>query len=152
MDSLGRMVAIILAVILLLLFPLRYDALLQKETVESYMNQEMEYFFYQMTTKHYVDVAMYEDFIQQITAIGDLYTVMIESYVPTIPNESNARYLDYENVLDILRRDSKVTFQSDDYLVLTIRKNSESFYDQLTNLFLPMFSSKEDITIGGCMQ
>jgi hypothetical protein len=152
MESLGRMVAILLAVILLLLFPLRYDALLQKETVESYVNQEMEYFFYQITTKHHIDVSMYEEFTQRINASGDFYTVGIESYVPTIIGETSANILDYENVLEQLKTDTKVEFETNDYLVITIHKNSESFYDRLTNLFLPMFAANDDITIGGSMQ
>lgn len=152
MESLGRMVAIILAVILLFLFPLRYDALLQKETVESYVNQEMEYFFHQITSKHYIDAAMYEEFIQQLSASGNLYTVNIERYVPTVIDQNSANIVDYENVLEQLQKDSKVEFEKNEYIVLTIQKNAESFYDRLTNLFLPMFASTEEMTIGGSMQ
>lgn len=152
MESLGRMVAIILGVILLFLFPLRYDALLQKETVESYVNQEMEYFFHQITIKHYIDVAMYEEFVQQLSASGDLYTIGIECYVPMIMDETSKDYLDYKNVLEQLKSEVKVEFETSDYLVLTVHKNSESFYDRLTNLFLPMFALNEEMTIGGSMQ
>lgn len=152
MESLGRMVAILLAVILLFLFPLRYDAMLQKETVESYVNQEMEYFFHQLSIKHYVDLSMYEEFKQHLNATGDLYTVTLESYVPTVHNEFSNSYYEYENIIELLKKDSKVVFDAEDYLILTLRKDSESFYDRLTNLFLPMFASKVEITIGGSMQ
>lgn len=152
MESLGRMVAIILAVILLLLFPLRYDSLMKKETVESFLNQEMEHFFHQMTVKHSVDIMMYDNFMQQISATGDLYTVEIERYVPIAYQEESGTYLEYENVTEQLKLGFKVDFEEEDYLVVNLYKNSESFYDKLSNLFLPIFPESVQLTIGGGMQ
>jgi hypothetical protein len=123
-----------------------------KETVESFINQETEYFFHQITARHYVDVSMYENFIHQLSTTGDIYTVMIERYAPTTYQEETVPFLDYENVLEQLKLSPKVTFESEDYLVISISKTSNSLYDQLTNLFLPMFPESKNVTMGGSMQ
>lgn len=149
MESLGRMVAMILAVILLFLFPLRYDALMEKETVESYIHQEMEHFLYQITNRKYVNVTMYENFARLISATGDLYTVEIERYTPTYYAEEGGNSVTYENVREQLKNQDKVIFEEGDYLVLSIKKTSDSFYDQLMNLFLPIYPLKHEVIMGG---
>lgn len=152
MESLGRMVAVILAVILLILFPLRYDAMMERETVESYVHQEMEYFLHQMIERRYVDISMYENFIQQLNASGDIYIIEIERYCETSYQEEARNSVTYENVRTQLTKENEVTFELGDHLVLSIEKTSDSFYDQLSNLFLPMFPANKNVTMGGSIQ
>lgn len=149
MESIGRMVAIILAILLLFLFPLRYDALLQKETVESYVSQELEYFFHQISQRHYLDIAMYDQFMMALQASNDSYVLELFCYENVVYANDLSTELILEDMIHKLKSELTVTFHAGDYVVLKLRKRSDSFYDRLSNLFLPMYQNNKEFIMGG---
>lgn len=150
MESLGRMVTIIIAVIFLLLFPIRYEAQKDAVVVDSYLRTELNYFFAQINAQLEVTQAMYQQFYDQIVNTGVSYEVEIERYVNFhAANDSN--YLEYEDITYELKTNKKVSIHPGDYVLIRVTPKTTSVMERLKNLFLPTLIDQENYVVGGRM-
>ncbi|MBH1940640.1 bacterial Ig-like domain-containing protein [Mobilitalea sibirica] len=100
MDVVGRYVAIILAVILILLFPLQYIARSQLENMDSIMKASATDFTETARHQGYITKKMYEEFTYKLDKIGDLYDVSIEIGHPVSGKEIAVKTLE-DNIPEV---------------------------------------------------
>ena len=91
MDVSGRILAVLLAVLLLTIFPLQYIASNIENSVDSHIDHDTEQLSDTIRTKGYLDVGTYEDFIERLDLSGDIYDIEIEDIHPVTGEEVAAR-------------------------------------------------------------
>lgn len=152
MGALGRMTAIILAVILLILFPIRYEAQKTDLSMSSYVNTKMDYFFHLMCSRHELSKEMYDEFCNQLSVTGISYHIDIERYSEVIySKESKETYLEYEDVLQELNNVECVPLNQSDYLLIRVQKQNNTVIDRIKNIFLPTSNRPSVYVVGGCI-
>lgn len=150
METLGRMTAIIIAVILLILFPIRYDAKKTEISMESYISTEMDMFLNHMQNRSAITRQMYMDFLDDLAVTGESFQVTIDRYTKSYYfGDREKQGMEYEDVIVYLSNYETMEFDDSDYIVLTISRQSDSFLGQIKNLFLPTFSEKRVFQTGG---
>jgi rubrerythrin len=82
MDVTGRYVAIILAVILLFLFPLQYVAQSQSETIDDAVCSHATEFTDTVRHQGYITLDMYEELIHDLDQTGEFYDITLETAHP----------------------------------------------------------------------
>ena len=87
MDVAGRYVAILLAVILILLFPLQYIAQAQSETMDNAVNSYATEFTETARHQGYITLDMYQTFINKLNQTGEIYEVTLKSAHPVTGKE-----------------------------------------------------------------
>ncbi len=75
MDAFGRIIAIILAVVLIVLFPLQYLAMNQEAVIESHVHSETTEFANDIMLQGNLTVEMYTSFIDKLDATNQLYDI-----------------------------------------------------------------------------
>ena len=150
MDSLGRMIAIIIAVIFLFMFPIRYEAQKDAIVVDSYVRTELSYFFTQINARLEVTQEMYEEFNNQLLNTGVSYEIEIERYVTTHA-ENLSNYLEYEDVMYELKEKTSFPLKKGEYLLIRVTPKTMSIIDRLKNLFLPTLIQQGSYVKGGKM-
>ncbi len=78
MEMFGRVFALILAAILVMLFPLQYLAQLQSETIDDVVCLHTDEFTETARHQGYITQDMYDDLIYQMDQTGELYDINIE--------------------------------------------------------------------------
>lgn len=152
MDTLGRCIAIIVAVVLLFLFPLRYDALLTERSIESYVENESEHFLNNLLVEQEVSQEALIMFQERLSATGRLYSVNLTGRQAV--NYLNAEHqqethTEYEDLTERLKTEDKILLTDGYYLTLTVTKTTEEFTDRLKNLFFPTFLTGYRYVTGG---
>ncbi len=92
MDVLSKIVSFILVAILIFLLPLQYIFGHQLLLFDDYIEDEAANLVDDMREKSYLDVKMYEGFLEKLNIIGVLYDVGIEHAVPKSGKEMS--YID----------------------------------------------------------
>lgn len=87
MDSLGRYIAVIIAVILFFLVPLKYIALDQDEHIDSIVNNHSEEFTDTARQQGYISLDMYENLVQELAITNELYDIDLEVIHPVSGKE-----------------------------------------------------------------
>jgi Zn finger protein HypA/HybF involved in hydrogenase expression len=87
MDAVGRYAAILLAVLLIFLFPLQYIAQAQDETMNDVVSAYTAEFTDKARHQGYITLDMYEELLQKINQTGELYDVSIETSHPVSGKE-----------------------------------------------------------------
>ncbi len=87
MDYPGRLIAGMIAVILISLFPLQYIAQSNSESIDTLVDERTQALSDAIREKGYLDVAMYEDYINFLDTTGELYDVAIEDIHPVTGEE-----------------------------------------------------------------
>lgn len=152
MDTLGRFAAILLAVVLLFLFPLRYDALLVERSIESYVANESEHFINTILVEQQVSQESLSAFQERLSATGRLYAVTLTGQQTVCyVNEAYKQevHTSYENLTQRLETEKNIEFTDGYDLTLTVTKITDEFTDQLKNLFFPSFLTKYEYVTGG---
>lgn len=152
MDTLGRCVAILLAVILLFLFPLRYDGILAEQSIESYVENESEHFINNLLVEQEVTQEALIMLQERLSATGRLYSITLTRQ--QVVNYLNAKHqqeihTDYENLTERLKTEKKILLNDGEYLTLTVTKTTEEFTDRIKNLFFPTFLTGYRYVTGG---
>lgn len=75
MDSFGRAIAILLAVILVVLYPLQYLAENQEAGLESHIKYETRAFADDIMRNGYISIEMYENFLDKLAETKQLYNI-----------------------------------------------------------------------------
>lgn len=87
MDSLGRLLAIIVAIILIILLPLQYVSMSQGETIDNIVNARMTEFTDTARHQGYISLEMYENFVNILDSTGELYDIELEAAHPVSGKE-----------------------------------------------------------------
>lgn len=87
MDSVGRYVAIFLAVILMILFPLQYIAQSQEETIDDIVISQATQFTDMARHQGRITLDMYEELMNKLDRTGELYDITIEVSHPVSGKE-----------------------------------------------------------------
>ena len=152
MEALGRMAAVILAVILLFLFPIRYEAQKTDLSMNSYVETQIDYLFNLMCSRHELSKEMYADFCNQLSTTGNSYQIDIERYSEVIySDESNESYMEYEDLLHELKSVDYILLNQSDYLLIRVCKQKISVIDRIKNIFLPTSNRSSVYVVGGCI-
>ncbi|MDF2539259.1 MAG: hypothetical protein K0S76_2280 [Herbinix sp.] len=87
MDVVGRYVAILLAVLIVVLFPLQYIAQSQSEAMDAAVRAYATEFADKARHQGEISLPMYEEFMQKLDATGELYNIAIETAHPVSGKE-----------------------------------------------------------------
>lgn len=87
MDGFGRFIVIVIAVIMILLYPLQYIAQSQGETVEDIVEAKAAEFVDTCRHRGYITLDDYEHFIEDIDRTGELYNINLEVSHPVSGKE-----------------------------------------------------------------
>lgn len=87
MDYPGRLIAGLIAVILIILFPLQYVAQSNSEDIDAHICNETKALADTIREKGYIDQSMYENYIDFLNHTGDLYDIEIEDIHPVTGDE-----------------------------------------------------------------
>jgi Zn finger protein HypA/HybF involved in hydrogenase expression len=87
MDVIGKYVGIILAILLILLFPLQYIAQLQSETMDYGISVHTAEFADTVRHQGYISLEQYEKFIHKLDQTGELYDVAMDISHPVTDQE-----------------------------------------------------------------
>lgn len=87
MDFPGRLLAIFMALTLIVVFPLQYIAQLHNENITSHINDRTKEFADSLRKKGFIDVLMYEDYIDYLDTTGELYDFGIQDIHPVTGEE-----------------------------------------------------------------
>lgn len=147
MESLGRMTAMILAIILMFLFPLRYDACKACLSEDSYMGICLDRFYYEVVQKKELTKQQYDDFLYQLSAGGNSFEVEIDYYHKVMNDK--VEYLIYEDGSYLCCKDGILQVKNGDYLSIRLIRNNIPFAQRLMNWCFPTFYRKNTYTTGG---
>ena len=87
MDVIGRLMAGILAVVLIVIFPLQYLAQQNIEILDSHVEDHTKLLSDSIREKGYLDQEMYEDFVYALDRTGELYDIDMEDIHPVTGEE-----------------------------------------------------------------
>lgn len=87
METLSKVVAVILVTVLFFLFPLDYLMGHQLTVYEGLIEEDTSLFVNDIKEKKYLDTEMYEGFIEKLHTIGEKYDVEIEHAIPREGND-----------------------------------------------------------------
>lgn len=82
MDFPGRLIAVIMAVILILIFPLQYIAQLSCENIDAMVDDRTHRFTDDIRQKGYLDKQMYEEYIGFLDKTSELYAIEMQDIHP----------------------------------------------------------------------
>jgi len=82
MDFPGRLISGILAVLLILIFPLQYIAHSHSENIDSLVDEKTHRLTDDIRSKGYLDIQMYEDYINFLDTTGERYDLNIQDIRP----------------------------------------------------------------------
>lgn len=82
MEVLSKIISFIMVVVLLCLHPLGYQLEHQHGVADAYAENETARFVDAIRSRGYIDVDMYEEFLNRLSVTGDSYEVEIEHAVP----------------------------------------------------------------------
>lgn len=75
MDTYGRLIAIVIAVILVTFFPLQYLAQNQKSVIDNHVQYETKKFADEIRLKGYISIDMYNNYLDKLAATNQLYDI-----------------------------------------------------------------------------
>lgn len=152
MEALGRMTAIILAIILIILFPIRYEARKTTISMNSYLNMELDHFQYLINEKKELTREMYIKFSDQLALTGESYQIEIDLFRGAIADVNGSEYFEYEDLVQELTRVDQIQLYRNDYITIRVKEGQRSFWGKLQNLFLPVFVDTSIWVTGGHLE
>lgn len=75
MNTFGRLIAILLGIVLVFLFPLKYIAVSQEQVLNNYVQQESKYFAEELMVKGYLTKEMYTNYVNKIWSGNQRYEI-----------------------------------------------------------------------------
>lgn len=90
MDSFGRLIAMILVIIIVFLFPMQYIAQGHSENLDSILCAHTERFSDTARQQGYIDQMMYEELLHTMDATGEQYDISIEVAHPVSGKEMSS--------------------------------------------------------------
>lgn len=150
METLGRITAVLLAVILLFLFPLRYDATLQRQKREEVILQELINFIEHRKVERKVTKLQYQHFLDRMHGILDGFTIELICYREFVYDQGETReLLLYTDVVNRVMEESIFLFEKGDYVTIRILHDTDGIIEQLESLFIPTGIKGQEYVYGG---
>lgn len=162
MNAFGKIVAILIAVVLLFLCPIQYVAQKQDILMQQYVTTETSYFIDSVRNLGYITKQMYEEYMQRIELGNNLYEVELTHYHALyykeggeeVGNDYEAisgyireeedtyrRYMCYytPDILEELYNEEKgyiYKMNQDDYLTIRVKLKNKTLGKQMQELLL----------------
>lgn len=151
-DSLGTIIAIFVAAILMFIFPLMAITARNDDIVKTTVQTTTTEFVQQVATEGHITKNAYEDFITKLYATGNSYDVQIEVKVldenpgkktvitsPDLIGE-NVTYSVYTSKIEeeIFSEASRYKLKQGDTVIVTVKNTNVTIATQLTNFFYRM--------------
>lgn len=150
METLGRITAVLLAAVLLFLFPLRYDATLQKQIREEVVLQELIRFVEHIKVEKKITILQYQDFMDRMDRLLDGFTLEFDGYREFLYDQGESReQLLYTDVANMVADDSVYLFEKGDYITIRIILATDGVIEQLESLFIPTGVKGQEYVYGG---
>ncbi|WP_312369796.1 hypothetical protein [Lachnoclostridium sp.] len=150
MEALGRITAVLLAAILLILFPLRYDATLQRQIREEVILQELINFVEHRKVEKKITKLQYQDFMDRMHGILDGFTVELICYREFVYDQGETReQLLYTDMVNRVMEESVFFFERGDYITIRILHDADGVIEQLESLFIPTGIKEQEYVYGG---
>ncbi|ABX41228.1 hypothetical protein [Lachnoclostridium phytofermentans] len=150
METLGRITAVLLAAILLFLFPLRYNATLQRQIREEVILQELINFVEHRKVEKKITKLQYQDFMDRLHGILDGFTVELICYREFVYAQGETKeQLLYTDVENRVMEESVFLFEKGDYVTIRILHDADGVIEQLESLFIPTGIKVQEYVYGG---
>ncbi len=150
MDSLGRITAVLLAAVLLFLFPLRYEALLQRQIREEVILQELISLLEHIKVEKKITKLEYQGFIDRMNGILDGVSAELDGYREFVYDQGETKeQLRYLDVVNEVIEESIFFFESGDFVTIRISLDTDGVIEQLESLFIPMGRKGQEYVFGG---
>jgi len=95
MDSLGKIMAGIIALILTFIIPAQYIQIHNEDIFHDHVENETISFFNHIKNKGYISIDDYETFLNKISITGENYDIEIEHATPSVSNSFSKALFDY---------------------------------------------------------
>jgi len=99
MDFPGRMAAGLIAAVLVLIFPLQYIAQTQGKDIDALVDDRTHRFTDEIRQKGYLDIHMYEKFINFLDTTGERYEIEIQDIRPVKGEDISYNFKTHKNTL-----------------------------------------------------
>lgn len=153
MDSLGRIAAILLAIILLFLFPLRYDAFAQSQVRQEAIFEEVVYFVETIKVERKITRQQYENFCESMDEMLKGCTIELCSYEEYLYTQGETKeHLLYTDIASALKVEEYFTLKEGSYITFRVRQIEEGVIERLHSLFIPMGTRGKEYVFGGMIE
>lgn len=150
MNTFGRITAVLLAAVLLFLFPLRYDATLQRQIREEVIIQELINFVEYIKVEKKLTKLQYQDFMERMVGILEGFRVELDGYREFIYDSGeDLEQLLYMDVVNKVIEESVFLFEKGDYVTIRIILHRDGVIEQLESLFIPTGVKEREYVYGG---
>lgn len=161
MNAVEKVVAILLAAVLLFICPIQIVAQKQDVVMQQYVTMETSYFIDSVRNLGYLSRQMYEEYKKKIDIGGTLYNVELTHYHMVYYDDSQAkdlvhrRYQCYymQDIMDqIYDKDKEgvYTFSQDDYVTVKVRQKHKTIAQRFQEFTLGVdFADGDYVTIYG---
>ncbi len=156
MDAFGKIISMILAIILLFIFPSLYIAQKQDSIIQSYVLTETSNFVDKIKNTGEITKATYEDFTSTLNATGNIYNVELEhGHYEVIPDEDSFYqyyYTTYEleilNTLYPENGDSPIyTLNKGDYISVKVTNKNKTLATKIQEILYNRVLPTEQIFV-----
>lgn len=150
MDSLGRITAVLLAVILLFLFPLRYDAFTQNQARQEAIFEEVVHLVETIKVERRVTKQQYQYFCESMVGMLNKCTVELYSYEEYLYTQGETTgHLLYKDIASALIEDDYVSLEKGNYITVRVRQTEEGIIERLQSLIIPIGIQNNEYVFGG---
>lgn len=150
MESLGRITAVLLVVILLFLFPLRYDAFAQNQVRQEAIFEEVVHFVETVKVERRVTRQQYQNFCENMVRMLNACTIELYSYEEYLYTQGETReHLLYKDIASTLLEDDYVSLEKGNYITVRVRQTEEGIVEHLQSLFIPIGVQNNEHVFGG---
>lgn len=150
MNTFGRITAVLLAAVLLFLFPLRYDATLQRQIREEVIIQELINFVEYIKVEKKLTKLQYQDFMERMVGILEGFRVELDGYREFIyDSREDLEQILYMDVVNKVIEESVFLFEKGDYVTVRIILHGDGVIEQLESLFIPTGVKEREYVYGG---
>lgn len=162
MESLGRVIEILITIVLLFLIPIQYFAIKQDMISQTYVTTQTSYLVDSVRNLGYLNKEMYESYLRKLQATNNVYDIKMTHYQFVYEaeeeNYSKHYYCTYED--EILNQvydentEGRYDLHQGDYLMLKVQNKSKTFGTFIVSHMMGIELSKEQIQVvyGGAIR
>lgn len=162
MNSLSKIISIIIAVILMFIFPIEYMAIKQDMLHQIYVTAQTTYIVDCTLNLGYLTKQMYEEYLKNLNLTGNIYDINITYYKYNINNlsDTNEDYSENyygiysEDVKEVIYSDGEYRFVKGDFLSFQVKNLNKTFATKIQELLFGRTLPTEQIvtTYGGMIK
>lgn len=158
MESLGKMVSLILAVFLLFISPLFYISMKQDTLNQFHAMSELSYFVDSVRNIGYISENMYQSFERQLRKSGNIYEIEMIHYQGILYGDMQLQEHYYEiyteEIRGLIQEKGEYFFRKGDYFTVKVYKKNQSMGERMQEMFLrvPTAANQTPIIYGGMIK